>query len=737
MGRRFLLKFLGFAFTVAMLAGLAACGKKSSTPAVIAKVTLSTNITSLEPGQTFTINPRATDINGGTVATPPFTFNISNPASPQVPPPTYVSIAAVGIGNNKSFTGCAGSWDSVTNPIVCTPGPAGTVQISATAANVNSDPITIHIHQHVDNIVVAPKDTNPPACLSARNALGVADTQIFTAKAYSNGLDITNTVGTFSWASTASQLASTSVTAAGLLFNEVEVTAKLPGQAQIYAFLANSSTANTLSTPVPVTVCPIQSIQVTVQGSSDTSFEVTKGMGRTLTATAYDSLGNALSNPPLTWLSSRPTVLAVAGGSASVGSTLVPANVTTSNVGGAAITAICAPPGCNTGLNLPPLYSNIVNGTVTGTPNTIVGFVTGTGCIGNPNCITSIIPVSQANPGSSLQLGTTAVLPAAANSMVMDAAGKKIFVGSNDGLAIVDPASNPPVITVPSTSVGKVTGKVLAASGDGKLAVVSNTSITPNVVWIVDVANPNTATKVFNLDGVTAAAFMPDSSKVWLAGGSKLYVYSATAPLATLDLGALTNDVTVLGNSQFAYASVPAGVAPYSTCANSPVPTVATSGPPAAIRGTADGTAVIAADSPNLDLITDTITLAGNPPAIGCPPVVSHTVTPVSLGIGNYTLRKMEVAADSHSVFLITDEYNQVLLYNLQTQSLRSIPLVGDPSLLDAAVSSDGGSFLVGASDGMVHYLTLQTGDLQQIPINPCSGAGIAACNPDLVVIRP
>lgn len=731
------MKSLSLLLVVAAFAGLSGCGKKSTPAVIVAKVTLTSNITSIEPGQTFNLSPRATDVNGGVVPIPAFTFSISNPASPQTPPPTYVSIAALGVGTNKLFIGCAGSWDSLTNPVICTPGPAGTVQITVSAVNANSDPITVHIHQHVDQIVVAPSSSNPMACLSARNSLTVPDTENFKATAFSNGLDISNTVGTFTWTTTNSALLGTSTTASGLQFNEVQVAARLPGATQIYASVAGSLTANTTSVPLIVTVCPVQSIQVLVQGTNDTSFIVSKAVGKTLEATVFDSLGNALNNVPLTWLSSRPTVLTATGGSATGTDLKIPANVATTNVGGAAITAICAPPGCNTGLNLPPLYSNIVTGTVTGTPNTVVGFVTSTGCTGNPACTTSLWPFGQATPESTIQIGTSAVLPATPNSLIMDSGGRMIFVGSDDGLAIVNPANNPPAITVPNTSVGKVTGKVLAASADGNLAIVSNTKITPNVVWIVNVASPNTGTKVFNLDGITAAAFMPDSSKVWLAGGNKLYVYSATAPLVTLDLTAQANDITILGNSQFAYASVPTGVDPFATCANSPVATVATPGPPAAIRATADGTAVIAADSPNLDVIDATITLTGNPAAIGCPPIVSHTVTPVSLGIGSFTVRKMEVAADSHSVFLITNEYNNVLLYNLQTQSLRSIPLQGGANLLDASLSSDGNSFLVGADDGKIHYLTLQTGDLQQVTINACTGTGVTPCNPDLVVLRP
>ena len=133
MGRSFLLKIVPKSFmkTLSLLlltvafAGLSGCGKKATPAVIVAKVTLATNVTSIEPGQTFNLTARATDVNGGVVPIPIFTFSISNPASPQTPPPTYISIAAIGVGTNKQFVGCAGSWDSLTNPVICTPGPAG------------------------------------------------------------------------------------------------------------------------------------------------------------------------------------------------------------------------------------------------------------------------------------------------------------------------------------------------------------------------------------------------------------------------------------------------------------------------------------------------------------------------------------------------------------------------------------------------------------------------------------
>src|SRR5437016_106229 len=45
---------------------------------------------------------------------------------------------------------CAGKWDSLTNPQICTPGQVGVSQITATAQGVSSPPTTVYVHQHVD-----------------------------------------------------------------------------------------------------------------------------------------------------------------------------------------------------------------------------------------------------------------------------------------------------------------------------------------------------------------------------------------------------------------------------------------------------------------------------------------------------------------------------------------------------------------------------------------------------------
>src|SRR5436305_14554400 len=50
---------------------------------------------------------------------------------------------------------CAGTWNSLSTPQICTPGPVGTAQVIATAQGISSPPTTVYVHQHVENITIA------------------------------------------------------------------------------------------------------------------------------------------------------------------------------------------------------------------------------------------------------------------------------------------------------------------------------------------------------------------------------------------------------------------------------------------------------------------------------------------------------------------------------------------------------------------------------------------------------
>jgi hypothetical protein len=104
---------------------------------------------SLEVGKTQGLT--ATGKNrSGQALTEAFSFQSSNPA--------VLTIASNG-------DACAGTWNSLTVPQVCTPGPTGVAQVTATAKGVSSPPVTIYVHQHITGVTIS-KVPNQPATLS-------------------------------------------------------------------------------------------------------------------------------------------------------------------------------------------------------------------------------------------------------------------------------------------------------------------------------------------------------------------------------------------------------------------------------------------------------------------------------------------------------------------------------------------------------------------------------------------
>src|SRR6266852_2848986 len=104
---------------------------------------------SLEVGQNQVFTATARNSSNQVLAET-FSFQSSNPA--------VLTMASNG-------TACAGTWDSLTTPQVCTPGPTGVTQVTATAHGVSSPPVTIYVHQHITGITIS-KVPNQPATLS-------------------------------------------------------------------------------------------------------------------------------------------------------------------------------------------------------------------------------------------------------------------------------------------------------------------------------------------------------------------------------------------------------------------------------------------------------------------------------------------------------------------------------------------------------------------------------------------
>jgi hypothetical protein len=713
---------------VLLLAGFAGCGSNHAVNitnfAVPASITITpTPNLSMELGtnQAFSASPLT---SARTPINEPVSFQSSNTA--------VVTVAANGLA-------CAGSWDSLSTPQICTPGPSGIALITATAQGVSSPTTTVYVHQHIDKVVIKEIPPPPPLPPPPPGCRSVGQVRYYAASAYSHGADITSTAGVFTWQSLFSNVANLSTTATGLLPGQLQATAAVPGLTSLFA-----SVGNTNSPPMDFLTCQVQSIALTVTSKTATS--------ETIMPTVIDSLGTTIpSGSFLTWSSSEP-------GSVSVSSTGAASAVTTG--GGATIIASCTPPLCNTGFypSLPIYPENVETVITPGNGTTGTVFASSTGCGISEGCISNIVPITA--PANTL--GTFQSLPATPNSLVLDRLGAKAYLGTNSGLlgsvglAILNTGGG-------GSQFKGAPGKVLAVSPDGSKVIISDTSPSdgPNQVFVFDAASSTSVN--FQITGATAADFSPDSLKAYIVAGNNLYIYSKLDALQTIPLTAPANDVSFLSQGAFPYLAggAPSAVTVWSTCHSSaffktPIDTISVAtlpnfiktlpGPAQLVPGDATSTFhMLAVAPPSIDLISVNPPLS---PAVweGCTPVVVNQkpVQSFNLGRGNFVAKQLMLSQDGTTAYIVTSNPGSILVFNIPGQTSSAITLTGNAVPLSASLTPSGSQLYVGANDGTVHVVdTVVGGDIQQIafPQTLCRDtAGLAfpvTCNPDLVAVKP
>jgi len=743
-----------------LIAVLTGCSSSSPTRAtsfpVPAKIVLApAAAVSLDVGsttQTFTATPQN---NKGTTVTTPVSFLSSNTS--------VVTIASNGLA-------CAGTWDSLTSPQICTPGPVGVAEITATSHGISSQPTTVYVHQHIDNISISlvPGQTLPAGpCFSKGQIVN------YQATALSRGLDVTASVGPFSWQALTSTVttlkpASVSAPVSGLLPGQVQALANTPGVTQVVA-----SVGGVNSLPLDFVTCAVQSIALSVTGSSTNSINVTAGGSKTVVATVIDTLGNTITGVPLTWSSSQSATV----GASSAGS------VTTPKAGGATVIASCTPPTCNIGFQpLLPIYPesavDVVVAPATTTTTTSAAetiYVSSTGvsssgdCTTTTGCFSTLVPITA--PANTV--GTSVTLPATPNSLVFDRQGAKAYLGTDfgflgsRGLMAVTPG------TPPSVSEFKgVIGKVLTVSPDGKNVILSGAD--PNALPAPGSSAPPASTQVTVFDttsssgtvlpiaGATAADFSPDNLKALIVAGAILYVHSTQDALKKISLTAPANDVSFSPEGAFGFlagGSSTSSVSAVTTCGLSAGLTtnVVLPGPASFLKalprdspnladppttGTATSiTSILAVDSPGIDLFR-----VARAPA-GCAPTASSgTAASFNLGQGSFAATQLIVSQDGSRAYVISNNLGSVPVFNIGNQTSSALPLAGDAIPIQASLTADGNRLYIAASDRQVHVLDTQSGgDILQIsfPLDATTlQAGLCVgttfrCNPDLVAVKP
>ena len=750
--RRFVLGVFAVLSLSLFLGALVGCGGKSSSSALPTpmRVTLSPTNSTLDLGAlqqfTATVAPSSTA---------PVIYTSSNPSVL-----TFVPVAG-GVA-------CAGRWNPTGQ--ICSPQGVGVAQVTATVNGVASNPVTVYVHQHIDTITL--RLLNPPSplpdCITLAQATGTQNFLDLQAQAFSNGVDISNTVGSFSFQQNNNTVAKLTTNDPelnnhnGNQITQVRVTASVPGITQVFATLSGvDSLPVTISGHPWFETCQIQSIQLQVgSASSNTSFAIATGGTTTLTAMVFDRLGRQLTNPPLTWTSLSPA-------NATISSSGV---VSAKSPGGVSIVASCTPPTCNIGFQtMKPVYSSTlspsvsteydgtpITGTITGSAVNTTVYATTTQCdtaasgTPVPGCQPLLYPVTTKDN----VVGSSVTLPSSPNSFVFPPQGTKAYLGSDEGLMVF--SSSATTGTNPVTQLNNVPGKVLAVSLDGNKVIVADTKSSPNQVYIVDQSSSAAPPTALFISGATAAAFSPDGLKTFITAGNTLYVYSTLQALKAVALNAPANAVSSYANGALLYLS--GGDTNAITMRNACdteyglADSVTVLRLPALFQAVPDGVHAIGVDSPGLDIFTNKVTAppaatTAAPSSVTCPFPVSHQAPVfVNLGQGNFTPLKLILAPDNSKAYILAQDLGSVFVYDFGVGTVSAIALTGSPVPLDASLTTDGTLLYVGAADGTLHVVsTVSGGDLQQITFtnnNSTNKGSLCSnipqtCLPDLIAVKP
>jgi hypothetical protein len=777
-------------FVIAMLSGLLACGGHSSGgPNVPATVRLSPGSpVSLTLGTTATFSATAQNSGGQSVAAL-FTFQSSD-----------TSILNFSPGGSA----CAGTWNAPFYS-VCSPLGTGVAQVTAaTAGGVISPPTYVFVHAPVDQIQlsVVPQNSPPPPCTGQQNIppactpTGAQVSGCFTANqpqtlqatAYSQGHDITSSVGPFTWnAGTTGvvTLTPTISTSTGVVTNLATAAPLTPGLAQVIASAAGSS-----SQPFNFETCPVQCVAVQVATgatqSGQTTFITNKGTAEKLTAWAVDVQGCIVAKPALTWTSSQPASIVSGGTSGCAAGTTCA--LTTPQPGSASITAACTPPTCNAGFPLTattgvtplPVYPvTAISGLVNGLPGSFNVIATSTTCAdtANPNCSVSLYSLSSAKNAA----GVAIPIPTPPNSLIFAPAGDRAYVGSPYGALIMNPAnfgsSNSAftAIPAPGTLTGAVQGKVLAVAPRGNFAVFADNVSTPNYVYVVNDAGASPTATALNITGATAATFSNDGLKAFIAGFDRLgnptlFVYSTLQALQSFSIpvGNPVNGFAPSSTGSFTFlngGSATSTISVRNICdnqlsteASNVLPVINLPAQPLMLKSVPPGNfpvgnstipalqaagldVLLGIDNTGIDIIATSASQAAATAL--CPQNValaklqanpSQTFAPIHINVGQGTFNPINffVSPDETQVYIVASNFSGVLIYNLSTRSTSAIQLVGsgNPLPISADMTPDGSFVYIAATDGLLHAVsTFPALDVTQISFPALPSSTNAFCS--------
>jgi len=406
--------------------------------------------------------------------------------------------------------------------------------------------------------------------------------------------------------------------------------------------------------------------------------------------------------------------------------------------------------------NPPVTLSNAaaISGVVTGATSSATVFASSTGC---QNELPTTCNTSAYNVTTRASAGNATQLPVSPNSFLSDPTGARVWMGSDFGAQMLTP-SNFGSASSPFTSLGTVTGKILATSLNGAVAAFSDTKHTPNQVYIVNSSTAASPTTLA-IPSATMAAFTPDGLKAYIVGSNSptsniqnsLYIYSPLqAPQGPIAMAAVPKAIAFSPNGAFTYVAEAAvngtgtgqRLDVFSNCNNQLAASLPLAADPILMKvlpalppGTRDssgkpipdGAHILILDSTGFDVATTAVL----PPAVAgslCPQQIAflpavQNVPPVAqrIELNQGTLHPLNFffSADNTELYVVQSSSSSILIYSFINGSvIGGIPLQNDAVPLTADISPDAGTIVIAASDGMLHQVSTGIGGSDSIPIS-------------------
>jgi hypothetical protein len=364
---------------------------------------------------------------------------------------------------------------------------------------------------------------------------------------------------------------------------------------------------------------------------------------------------------------------------------------------------------------------NVVTANVTGTTSTTV-YAASTNS-------TTLVPISTATDA----VGSAITLPYLPNSMVADPAGATLYLGSGYGLMGVN------LSTGATSTLPGVYGTVEAISADGSYLLISDSAA--NSIRYFQVSTL-TVPFVQSGDTTNSSAYTPDSGlNEWL-NGNILGVGLPTTFLSATTLAYTANALDISGQGGLTYitSSSAQQIHVLSTCDQTEVqvpPLPANS--PTLIKAIPNGTGAVAADSPEIDVVTTKTVQAG------CPSTAQNFFNSYPMGAGTFNARQILLSPDSSNAWIISDNLLGLLNFNLVNSTPAPIIpftggvtacIVGVPAC-SGGMTLDSTRIYVGTSDNTVHRVDVSSNsDAHQIAVGLKDANGNPV-PPNLVIVLP